>query len=197
MPDFFTTLEDFEGWFNFSAILDKDGQTQNVHQTQKDNLVAKLHEILKPFLLRRVKTDVESSLPKKREYILYAPLSKAQKDLYREIKEGNTREYLLEKAVQSMNRNDVDTPKSKRSRSLKRKPESDASTPNKSAKSSRASTPASSLRSSLKTTKTHSYKELNDREFFQKLEESSESEDIDEDEQEEIERVKTFGLASK
>jgi ATP-dependent DNA helicase len=42
-------------------------------------MVSKLHEILKPFLLRRVKADVEHSLPLKSEIILYAPLTDAQR----------------------------------------------------------------------------------------------------------------------
>ena len=36
-------------------------------------MVSKLHNILKPFLLRRVKADVEQSLPAKQEIILCAP----------------------------------------------------------------------------------------------------------------------------
>jgi ATP-dependent DNA helicase len=44
-------------------------------------MVSKLHNILKPFLLRRVKDDVETSLPAKQEIILYAPLSKRQKEI--------------------------------------------------------------------------------------------------------------------
>ncbi len=197
MPQFFDNLENFESWFDFSTILDRDGQKQNIERERKNRLVASLHAILKPFLLRRVKADVESSLPKKREYILYAPLSNAQKELYREIREGNSREYLLEKAVQKIIRDGVKHAKSTRSASLKRKPESETSTPNKSAKSSRASTPASSLRSSRKTGKRHSYKELSDREFYKNLVESSESEEIDEEEREEIERANTLALASK
>lgn len=196
MPQIFDNLENFESWFDFSAILDRDGQKQNAQKERKNRLVASLHAILKPFLLRRIKTDVESSLPKKREYILYAPLTNAQKELYREIKEGNTREYLLEKAVQNITPNGVDTPKSTRSVSLKRKTESGTSTPNKSAKSSRASTLASSFRSSRKGNKRHSYKEVSDREFFKHIADSSESESIDEEEQEDIERAKTLALAS-
>ncbi len=44
-------------------------------------VVTKLHNILKPFLLRRVKTDVETALPGKMEVILYAPMAPAQKKL--------------------------------------------------------------------------------------------------------------------
>lgn len=44
-------------------------------------VVSKLHSILKPFLLRRVKTDVETSLPAKMEVLLYAPMAPAQQKL--------------------------------------------------------------------------------------------------------------------
>lgn len=196
MPQIFDNLDNFESWFDFSAILDRDGQKQNAQKERKNRLVASLHAILKPFLLRRVKTDVESSLPRKREYIIYAPLTNAQKELYREIKQGHTREFLLEKAVRNLTPNGVDTPKSTRSMSLKRKSDSGNSTPNKSAKSSRASTPASGFRSSRNRNKRQSYKELSDREYFKHLADSSESESIDEEQQEELERANTLALAS-
>ena len=44
-------------------------------------VVQKLHKILKPFLLRRVKADVESNLPGKAEVILYAGMSDTQRRL--------------------------------------------------------------------------------------------------------------------
>ena len=44
-------------------------------------VVTKLHSILKPFLLRRVKTDVESALPGKLEVVLYAPMAPSQRKL--------------------------------------------------------------------------------------------------------------------
>lgn len=48
-------------------------------------IVTKLHAILRPFLLRRVKSEVENGLPAKREFILYAPLTPTQRDLYQNI----------------------------------------------------------------------------------------------------------------
>jgi SNF2-related domain len=40
-------------------------------------LIHKLHEILHQFLLRRLKVDVERTLPPKKEYVFYAPLRNA------------------------------------------------------------------------------------------------------------------------
>ena len=201
MPEVFDTYENFESHFDFSAVLEKGGHKDVIEQQRKNNLVAALHKVLRPFLLRRVKTDVETSLPKKREYILYTTLTVTQKELYKEIITGNSRAYLEEKVIERISNSAVNTPNSTRSQSLKRRAESGTATPNKSAKSSRASTPASSVRSGRNGKgkgKRQSYKELSDREYFRQMEQaSSESESINEEEQEEIDRAKTIALASK
>ncbi|KAI9811851.1 MAG: hypothetical protein M1827_005202 [Pycnora praestabilis] len=196
MPDVFTDVEAFESWFDFSDLQKRGGHEQILNESKRSNLISSIHAILKPFLLRRVKTDVETSLPKKREYILYAPLSATQKELYKVILEGNSRSYLEDKAIERIACSGATTPKSTRSSSLKRKSDSETATPNKSAKSSRASTPASSLRG-RKTGKQQDYKELSDHEYFKKLEAGSESEELDEEEQEEQQRAKTIALAKK
>ena len=41
--------------------------------------MSKLHAILRPFLLRRLKADVETSLPAKAEVVLYAGMSELQR----------------------------------------------------------------------------------------------------------------------
>ncbi|KAJ1553278.1 hypothetical protein HK096_008532 [Nowakowskiella sp. JEL0078] len=46
------------------------------------SIITNLHTILKPFLLRRLKTEVAKELPMKKEYIIYAPLTIRQKELY-------------------------------------------------------------------------------------------------------------------
>jgi SNF2 family DNA or RNA helicase len=60
-------------------------------ESRNSVLIHKLHEILRPFLLRRLKVDVERSLPPKKEYILYAPLSLRQLELYDAIVKGSLR----------------------------------------------------------------------------------------------------------
>lgn len=37
--------------------------------------MTKLHTILKPFVLRRIKSEVEIEIPPKQEMILYAPMT--------------------------------------------------------------------------------------------------------------------------
>ena len=47
--------------------------------------VSKLHKLLKPFLLRRIKSDVEDSLPAKQEILLYADMTKEQKTINQQL----------------------------------------------------------------------------------------------------------------
>lgn len=203
MPEVFDTLDNFESFFDFSAVLEKDGHKE-ILSRERNSLVASLHAILKPFLLRRVKTDVETDLPKKREYILYAPLTAPQKEMYKQILEGNSRAYLEQKVVDRLVEKAKDSPRSSRSVSLKRKSENGLATPNKSSKSSRASTPASGIRSGRKGRKSQNYEEatddeLSDVEFLKKLNKHCESKVLDEDDDgdEEAFRAKTIALASK
>ncbi|KAL2431806.1 Lymphocyte-specific helicase [Exophiala dermatitidis] len=210
LPEVFNDLDSFERWFDFSSVLEDKTESDGKMQKRKNNLVSTMHAILKPFLLRRVKSDVEASLPKKREYILYAPLTSEQKELYREILAGTSRAYLEDKAVERIEAKS-------RAASLKRKAnDSGRSTPAKSVKHSRASTPASvasttSVRRGRRAAPTN-YRDVTDREFNARLrrlengednvslDRSSPPEDISElasEEEEELERAKTLKLAKK
>ena len=48
--------------------------------------VSKLHSILRPFLLRRIKSDVEASLPAKKELVLYADMTPMQHDINEQLR---------------------------------------------------------------------------------------------------------------
>ena len=183
--------------FDFSDVHDKEGHKQFITQEQKKRTVASLHAILKPFLLRRVKADVETDLPKKREYILYAPLTPVQKELYRKIREGDIQDFLEKKAAERISREKARSQKPPASKGMKRKAGDEDAAPNKSAKSSRSSTPASSARSRRKGFKRSSYAEVSDRAYFKHMADSSESEEIGEEERKEQERADTLSLASK
>lgn len=61
----------------------------------KSETVYTLHGILRPFLLRRLKKDVEKGLPPKSEHIILCRLSKRQRQLYEDfMARGDTRETL-------------------------------------------------------------------------------------------------------
>ncbi len=47
-----------------------------------EQLVIRLHKVLRPFLLRRLKMDVERQMPKKYEHVILCRLSKRQRYLY-------------------------------------------------------------------------------------------------------------------
>lgn len=83
-------------------------------EDQSSQLIGTLHGILKPFLLRRLKADVEGLLPPKKEYVLYAPLSVGQRDLYDNILDGSLRDFLLgiskKAAVEKVTEIDLDGP---------------------------------------------------------------------------------------
>lgn len=64
--------------------MEKFGQMSDSSQ------VSELHTLLKPYLLRRVKEDVEKSLPPKEETILEVTLTPIQKKYYKAIYERNT-----------------------------------------------------------------------------------------------------------
>lgn len=74
LPDVFDSADDFNAWFDTQKCLADD----------KD-LVTRLHGILKPFLLRRLKSDVEKKLPPKIETKLYVGLSPLQRQWYTKI----------------------------------------------------------------------------------------------------------------
>ncbi|KAI4181171.1 MAG: hypothetical protein L6R41_006777 [Letrouitia leprolyta] len=170
LPEAFSDLEQFEEIFDFSDVQNSDGSDNILTQEKKKETINSLHAILKPFLLRRVKSDVETHLPKKREYIIYAPLTPLQKEIYRNIKDGNIRSYLEEKAIERISGVTLDS----KSTGKKRKANAaGTSTPNKSTKSSRDSTPAGSIRNNRTRAKRKTYAEISDAEFFKHLESSS------------------------
>uniref|UniRef100_A0A3B4DVY7 SNF2 related chromatin remodeling ATPase 1 n=1 Tax=Pygocentrus nattereri TaxID=42514 RepID=A0A3B4DVY7_PYGNA len=73
LPDVFNSASDFDSWFD----------TNNCLGDQK--LVERLHAVLRPFLLRRIKQEVERSLPPKKEVKIYLGLSKMQREWYTRI----------------------------------------------------------------------------------------------------------------
>ncbi|KAL1640469.1 putative ATPase [Diplodia intermedia] len=182
MPTIFDKLESFESWFDFSALKDRQGYEQIFSEERKQKLVASLHAILKPFLLRRVKADVEKLMPRKREYILYAPLTPMQRELYQAILDGTSRQYLEDKAAEQMSSN-AGTPRSSRSTtSLKRKAlDGDSATPSKSTKTSREATPASATGSGRSRRRAaagrKTYEEVSDTKYFRDLEAGADDSD--------------------
>ncbi|KAI0520811.1 SNF2 family N-terminal domain-containing protein [Xylaria bambusicola] len=117
MPETFLDWEAFEVWFDFSDLQDEEGTAQFIEDKESQSLVSKIHKVLQPLLLRRIKADVAAYLPKKREYVLYAPMTKEQTDLYNVIndKKTDTRTYLENKVVERLTETSNTPNSSKRS----------------------------------------------------------------------------------
>ncbi|KAL9645087.1 hypothetical protein ABK040_004578 [Willaertia magna] len=73
LPEVFDSAEDFDQWFNL-----KEGQAET-------QIIEQLHKVLKPFLLRRLKNDIQTEIPPKKEIYLECGMSKMQKEYYRSI----------------------------------------------------------------------------------------------------------------
>ncbi|KAI0478587.1 SNF2 family N-terminal domain-containing protein [Xylariaceae sp. FL0804] len=105
MPATFFDFEAFEMYFDFDDLQDEEGTTQFIEDEKSHALVKKIHSILQPLVLRRIKADVANYLPKKREYVLYAPMTKEQTELYNVIsdKKVDTRAFLEKKVTDRLN----------------------------------------------------------------------------------------------
>uniref|UniRef100_U5EY61 Putative chromatin remodeling complex swi/snf component swi2 n=1 Tax=Corethrella appendiculata TaxID=1370023 RepID=U5EY61_9DIPT len=73
LPDIFNSSEDFDSWFDANQCLGDN------------SLIERLHAVLKPFLLRRLKSEVEKRLLPKKEVKIYVGLSKMQREWYTKI----------------------------------------------------------------------------------------------------------------
>ncbi|CAF0730259.1 unnamed protein product [Brachionus calyciflorus] len=92
MPHVFSSHREFQHWFNnpLKSMIEKS-------QEVNEQLIKRLHKVLRPFILRRLKTDVEKQMPKKFEHIIRCPLSKRQRLLYDEFMSlGSTKEKLAQ-----------------------------------------------------------------------------------------------------
>ncbi|KAL4291817.1 hypothetical protein GQ457_14G014740 [Hibiscus cannabinus] len=96
LPEIFSSAETFDEWFQISG------------ENDQHEVVQQLHKVLRPFLLRRLKSDVEKGLPPKKETILKVGMSQMQKQYYRALLQkdlevvnaGGERKRLLNIAMQ-------------------------------------------------------------------------------------------------
>lgn len=77
----FADLQAFSNWFKkpVEQILEHG---RDVMDDDAKAIVVKLHGVLRPYLLRRLKADVEKQMPGKYEHVVYCRLSKRQRYLY-------------------------------------------------------------------------------------------------------------------
>src|SRR4051794_31811361 len=82
MPTLFDSHEEFSEWFS----KDIEGSAQDMN-TLNEHQLKRLHMILRPFMLRRVKRDVENELGEKVEIDVPCQLTPRQKKLYKGLRE--------------------------------------------------------------------------------------------------------------
>ncbi|XP_067949121.1 probable global transcription activator SNF2L2 [Watersipora subatra] len=84
LPSIFKSVTTFEQWFNAPFAL--TGEKVELNQEETLLIIRRLHKVLRPFLLRRLKKEVESQLPDKVEYVVKCDMSALQKVLYQHMK---------------------------------------------------------------------------------------------------------------
>lgn len=92
LPTIFNSVETFDQWFSrpfaqfgSNANKDDDENDQLLSNEERMLIIHRLHELLRPFMLRRVKSEVLDQLPEKVEKVLRCELSSWQKELYKQI----------------------------------------------------------------------------------------------------------------
>ncbi|XP_021950482.1 ATP-dependent helicase brm isoform X2 [Folsomia candida] len=83
LPSIFKSSSTFEQWFN--APFATTGEKVELNEEETILIIRRLHKVLRPFLLRRLKKEVESQLPSKVEYIIKCEMSALQRVLYRHM----------------------------------------------------------------------------------------------------------------
>ncbi|KAK9228133.1 hypothetical protein WN944_021081 [Citrus x changshan-huyou] len=99
LPDIFSSLEEFQSWFDLSGKCNSEVMKEELEEKRRGQMVAKLHAILRPFLLRRMKSDVEQMLPRKKEIILYATMTEHQRNFQDHLINKTLENHLREKVV--------------------------------------------------------------------------------------------------
>lgn len=85
LPTIFKSVKSFDEWFN-TPFANTGGQDK-MELTEEEALlvIRRLHKVLRPFLLRRLKKDVESELPDKVEKVIKCKFSALQAKLYHQM----------------------------------------------------------------------------------------------------------------
>ncbi|KAE8234652.1 hypothetical protein CF326_g304 [Tilletia indica] len=95
MPSLFDSHDEFSEWFSkdIESHAENKGSSLNEHQLRR------LHMILKPFMLRRIKKNVQNELGDKIEIDLYCEMSARQKMLYRTLRTAVSAQDIIEQAT--------------------------------------------------------------------------------------------------
>lgn len=85
LPTIFKSSKSFDEWFN-TPFANTGGQDKmEMNEEEQLLVIRRLHKVLRPFLLRRLKKDVEKDLPDKTERVIKCNFSALQAKLYKEL----------------------------------------------------------------------------------------------------------------
>lgn len=100
LPKVFNSCEEFEKWFKTPMKKYGNVAEKELELTEEEKLliVNRFHQVLRPFLLRRVKREVEAELPQKVERIIKVDMSAWQKIIYNQIAQKESRVILEQEA---------------------------------------------------------------------------------------------------
>ncbi|CAK7271643.1 transcriptional regulator [Sporothrix epigloea] len=89
LPNIFKSATTFDDWFN--TPFANTGSQDRMELTEEEQIlvIRRLHKVLQPFLLRRLKKDVEKDLPDKTEKVIKCKFSALQSRLYKEMLNNN------------------------------------------------------------------------------------------------------------
>lgn len=98
LPQIFTSCEEFESWFDLAMKQSNAMRQEEIEEKSKVQVISKLHLILRPFLLKRLNEEVEQSLPREKEIILYADMIECQKQIQDHLVDKTLYVYLHNKS---------------------------------------------------------------------------------------------------
>ncbi|KAK5134811.1 hypothetical protein LTR08_006043 [Meristemomyces frigidus] len=85
LPNIFKSVKSFDEWFNTPFANTGGSDSMALSEEESILVIRRLHKVLRPFLLRRLKKDVEKDLPDKSERIIKCNFSSLQAKLYRQL----------------------------------------------------------------------------------------------------------------
>ncbi|CAN6551450.1 unnamed protein product [Malus baccata var. baccata] len=90
LPNIFNSSDDFSQWFNKPFESSVDNSAEQALLSEEENLLVinRLHQVLRPFVLRRLKHKVENQLPEKIERLVRCEASAYQKLLMKRVEDN-------------------------------------------------------------------------------------------------------------
>ncbi|ORY63582.1 SNF2-family ATP dependent chromatin remodeling factor like protein [Pseudomassariella vexata] len=85
LPNIFKSVKTFDEWFNTPFANTGSQDKMELNEEEQILVIRRLHKVLRPFLLRRLKKDVEKDLPDKTEKVIKCKFSALQQRLYKQM----------------------------------------------------------------------------------------------------------------